>query len=440
MVLVVLTIAVLNFALGFSLALFWEYWLRPQAPQVVFPSAPESSELEKGGFFARKKVVVEESETTDDLPGAEAEAEEKPPVDIPDEWFALLAEESVETQSFVEASVQVLRLEVGKYRESLLDLEDQIREQSQAPVAEEMALLLEAVKTLNVQWLEKQSVAASCLTASKGDMGDLESTGNELEDILLEQSAQIETTCSNLEVLDFTSEVEAGCKRLLIEIGRLVDLAHSLRDGMNKSLLAIVRREGRLNTIGRALQKDGAAEHLNRGGLEVLFDEWHSDTANRERTLSLVAIDIDHVRKLNSKWSTRCVDRLLHAYAGLVYSLIRHDRGFDRMALIDGERFVLFLGDTGPRNALAAAERIRQTLQATSIDMGGEEIEVRASCGVVEVGFKEGLDECLAHAAKTLRVAKKGGRNGSAIDEGNGPTTVDPPEFQVKGRVIQLAD
>ena len=61
--------------------------------------------------------------------------------------------------------------------------------------------------------------------------------GGLLEDILLDQQAQIETTCSNIDVLDFSTEVTVGCKRLIIEISKLLDMAHILRDRMQESLI-----------------------------------------------------------------------------------------------------------------------------------------------------------------------------------------------------------
>ena len=37
-----------------------------------------------------------------------------------------------------------------------------------------------------------------------------------------------------------------------------------------------------------------------------------------------------------------------------------------------------------------------------------------------------------------MKFAKKSGRNRCALDKGDGPTLLDPPQFPVKGRVVAL--
>jgi len=60
------------------------------------------------------------------------------------------------------------------------------------------------------------------------------------------------------------------------------------------------------------------------------------------------------------------------------------------------------------------------------------------SCGVIEVRPKDSSRELVDRAFETLRFAKKAGRNRCALDEGHGPAMLDPPQFPVKGRVVQL--
>ncbi len=46
---------------------------------------------------------------------------------IPAQWVAHLAAEAIQAQSFVEATAQIMRLEVGKYREAMVRLDDELR-------------------------------------------------------------------------------------------------------------------------------------------------------------------------------------------------------------------------------------------------------------------------------------------------------------------------
>jgi PleD family two-component response regulator len=96
------------------------------------------------------------------------------------------------------------------------------------------------------------------------------------------------------------------------------------------------------------------------------------------------------------------------------------------------------MGDTGPHQALAAAERLRQSFEATTFDDQGATFELTLSCGVIEAGRTESVAELLRRAGAAVQFAKKAGRNRCSLDEGQGPTTLDPPQFPVKGRVVNL--
>src|SRR5205085_689196 len=62
------------------------------------------------------------------------------------------------------------------------------------------------------------------------------------------------------------------------------------------------------------------------------------------------------------------------------------------------------------------------------------------SCGVIEVARGESSTQLVQRAHDALRFAKRAGRNRCALDEGKGPTMLDPPQFPVKNRVISLSD
>ncbi len=259
-----------------------------------------------------------------------------------------------------------------------------------------------------------------------------------MEDVLMEQAAQIETTCSNIDLLDFDSDMEIGCRRLITELRKLIDLAHSLRSQMHESQLAIMVAGKKIDSIDRKLQFDAKTNLHNRTGLEVLFSELWRDDPNRTRQISCSMIDIDNFGRLLEAHGATITDDLLVAFATLLNDLIRSDRGFDRICHFDGQRFFAFFGDTGPRSATSAIERIRQTINESTFTIGEDEIVITATCGVAEVLDSDTTTSLYDRLNKSVRFGKKSGRNQTVLDEGSGPEQIDPPEYEVKGRVIRI--
>ncbi|MFI4875038.1 MAG: GGDEF domain-containing protein, partial [Blastopirellula sp. JB062] len=268
--------------------------------------------------------------------------------------------------------------------------------------------------------------------------GEYSDIGSSLSMVLMEQAAQIETTISNIDNLDIGSDPADGRRRLLQEIGRLIDLAHDLRDKMQDTLLTVLRAERRLGEIDRTMQFDGLTKLHNRNGLEVVFFEWWRADIRRERLVSVALLDIDRLRKINERLGAEAGDRLLAEFGHLLGELIRKDRGFDIVSRTTGQQFMIFFGDTGPRNATSSIERIRQTLEATTFNLEGEEVTMQVSIGVTEVIADDSTTKVIKRLEKAMKTAKKLGRNRTVIDEGNGPASITAPEYQVVGRTVNV--
>ena len=438
MVLYVFIVAALNLCLGYALAVY----LAPRFG-LVRAAAATSTNAAQPSIAAAPAPHVRPEADTPVLPASPSPTF-VPPVleptpEIPQAWLDLL-DESAQSNSFVEAAVHVLKLEVGRYRDELIRIDARVRQSLAAPDAAAIDECLVELKQCNVDWLARQQEAASHLSNQQGNLGEFSSMGTSLEETLLEQTAQIETTCSNIEHLDFASDPTAGCQRLIGEISKLLDMAHNLRDRMHESLLAIVLHDKRLDTLDKRLQVDGLTGLYNRSGMEVVFHEWWLDDPSRIRLASVAMLDLDRFGRLNELHGVTVGDRVLRGFAELLQDLIRKDRGFDVMCRFSGQRFVVFFGDTGPRAANSEIERIRQTIEATSFEYNDAEIQVTVSCGVTEVTAADSTMTLFERLRKTMREAKKAGRNGTCLDDGTGPSIVEPPTFEVKGRIVRLSD
>ncbi len=430
MVWLVVATIILNLGIGFAMAVgLPSLSFGVKMPRLSRPTEDEESkvtvQVQAKPAATSKEIKVEAPEVSED---------------IPEDWFELLEDAGAgETKSFIEASVQVLRLEVGRYRDELIAVDARVRECLAEPGKEAISNILEDLRVSNQEWLERQAEAAGYLSDRQGTLGSFSKMGALLEDILLEQQAQIETTCSNIDVLDFSTDESAGCKRLILEICKLLDMAHILRDRMHESLMSIMVSEGRLESLDKKLQIDSLTGLINRTGLETTFCQWWRDDPNRKRQLSLILVDIDRFSKINERYGALNGDLLIGGFGKLIDDCLRKNRGFDLVARCEGQRFALFTGDTGPQNATSCIERVRQTLEASTFELEDQKIELTASCGVTEVNEKDTSDSVFDRLKKTVREAKRAGRNCTFLDSGEGPTAVKPPEYNVQPQTIRIS-
>lgn len=408
----VLAIALLNIALGYAVGV---YWLNTFGTGVhIPPPAPEADDEEP--IVVTQKLASEE---------------------IPSQWHEIL-EDVAESATFVEAAVHVFRLEVGKYRDQLISIDDRVRKCIETPDETQLQHCLDDLKNSNEAYLSRQDGARAHLTERQQSLGVLSDIGTQLEDVLLEQAAQIETAVSNIDVLDFDSDISEGCRRLLKEIDKLLYSCHALRDQMHEALLAVVVAEGRLAELDVKLKTDELTNLPNRTGIENVFKNFRDADPRRERVASLAIFDIDGLSKINRAQGPRFGDQVIEACGRAIDKAMRKKRGHDVASRFEGQRFLVFFGDTGPRNATSGIERIRQTIAASTFVCGELELELTVSCGVAEMAAGEPFKEACRRAGKAALAAKSAGRNRTFLDVGEGPEPVEVTDLNVTGHIITL--
>lgn len=125
--------------------------------------------------------------------------------------------------------------------------------------------------------------------------------------------------------------------------------------------------------------------------------------------LSCIAVDLDHFKSVNDTHGHAAGDKVLAAAAAAIRESLRVS---DRIARIGGEEFAILLPHTGLAQALEVADKLREKIAATSVDIGAVRIGITASFGVAELDSATGdIDTLLAHADTALYEAKFSGRN-----------------------------
>jgi diguanylate cyclase (GGDEF)-like protein len=132
----------------------------------------------------------------------------------------------------------------------------------------------------------------------------------------------------------------------------------------------------------------------------------------RGHSLCILMVDLDHFKRVNDTFGHATGDQVIH----LMSEVLRQElRTSDVVARFGGEEFIACLPDTGLEAALVAAERIRSSLERSSLPVPhgtGVDLRVTASIGIAAArAGAESLEMLIERADQALYAAKQGGRN-----------------------------
>ena len=126
------------------------------------------------------------------------------------------------------------------------------------------------------------------------------------------------------------------------------------------------------------------------------------------RPLSVLMVDVDHLREVNTTRGHLAGDRALRSVATALQNATRE---YDVAARFGGDEFCVVLPETGIEGALAVAERIRSSVERSSIDP-----KVTVSVGVAaHRGGGTTPEALVALADRAACRAKFSGRNSVAV-------------------------
>lgn len=131
-------------------------------------------------------------------------------------------------------------------------------------------------------------------------------------------------------------------------------------------------------------------------------------------TLSLAIFDVDFFKRVNDTHGHLVGDEVLRRVATEIRGAIR---SYDVAGRYGGEEFVVCFPETDGDAAMAAADKVRRSVEALSSWAGAREISVTLSGGIAssspdgESSGHEELDALVSRADAALYAAKTSGRN-----------------------------
>jgi diguanylate cyclase (GGDEF)-like protein len=149
-----------------------------------------------------------------------------------------------------------------------------------------------------------------------------------------------------------------------------------------------------------------------RSGIGALDKAWAA-YQRFQQPLSVLVLDIDYFKRINDTHGHAVGDKVLIEVAQQIQRAARKD---DSVCRLGGEEFLMVCQNTDLKAALLAADRLRRTIEALQIDVGGTVIRSSVSIGVAsrEPGMAD-TDALVNAADRALYGAKESGRNRSCI-------------------------
>ena len=148
---------------------------------------------------------------------------------------------------------------------------------------------------------------------------------------------------------------------------------------------------------------DPLTEIYNRRSLEDIAGRFISHARRLKSSLSLLLIDVDRFKEVNTRFGHLTGDVVLADTAALLKSSVR---GSDAMFRYGGDEFLIILADTSRTGAAKVIERIRAYLLDWNRAATLEGFELNLSIGVSEWSDGMTLDQLLDEADREMYAAK----------------------------------
>ncbi|MCG2578062.1 diguanylate cyclase [Dechloromonas sp. XY25] len=166
----------------------------------------------------------------------------------------------------------------------------------------------------------------------------------------------------------------------------------------------------KLTTLEHEAQTDPLTQVANRSHFLSMAEAEFARCRRYHQALSLWVLDIDHFKQVNDAYGHHAGDVALQS----LVEISRHAlRDWDIVGRIGGEEFAVVLPETESSQALQVAERLRQAVATTEVDVGKDEpVHLTVSIGIATAqADDDDLKTLLARADSALYEAKTTGRD-----------------------------
>ncbi|MFJ2484791.1 diguanylate cyclase [Pseudomonas sp. NPDC087639] len=171
----------------------------------------------------------------------------------------------------------------------------------------------------------------------------------------------------------------------------------------------ITERKVSSDNLANLLTKDHLTGAVNRAHFFNLAEKEFARANRYQHSISIIMLDADHFKHVNDSWGHPIGDEVLKSIVKIAEGVLRPG---DTIARFGGEEFVVMLPKINSVEASVIAERLRSSIEASSVGADGEEIKITVSIGCASMNeSRSTLKQLLVSADSALYNAKSKGRN-----------------------------
>ncbi|ARJ66321.1 response regulator [Magnetospirillum sp. ME-1] len=211
-------------------------------------------------------------------------------------------------------------------------------------------------------------------------------------------------------------ETEAALLRLVIDRVPVVLAEDGGVEDLALSLGAFCDTSRHMAELEELASRDSLTGVANRRHFEHLAGLELDHARRMGRSFALLALDIDHFKRINDTWGHAAGDEALKSFANACRMGLRE---YDILGRVGGEEFAVALPNTGPDGARVIAERLRAAVAELVVHPAkGQFFDLTVSIGVAQLRDTDtGIATMLERADQALYRAKNGGRNRVVAEE-----------------------
>ena len=172
----------------------------------------------------------------------------------------------------------------------------------------------------------------------------------------------------------------------------------------------LLQKERAEGDAARMATMDPLTGAFNRRTFHEIAEREIARARRAGQPLSIIMVDIDHFRSVNEGFGNRVGDEILQKVADLIRGALRKE---DMLVRFGGEEFLVMLPEVPGPGAVVVAGRIRKSVEAEPLSVGGQAVSLTVSVGVsarLDEG-PESIENLLSRAEEALALAKQRGRN-----------------------------
>lgn len=249
------------------------------------------------------------------------------------------------------------------------------------------------------------------------------------------------SACRDTNIISIISKINAETKAMLINDGKIgvfpligkktlgCIVAHSSSSKLTSKEIEYLEQLSRQSsiTIQRANVYAETLKHAtldaltglnNRRQFETRLNQEIATAKRQNNPLCSMMMDIDFFKKVNDTYGHMAGDLVLKTVASVIKKTLRES---DIASRYGGEEFAIILPFTTIDDAEAVGQRLRQSVEATSVEVPDEKggsnltIKVTISIGVYQYVDSDSPQEFYQKADKALYESKTTGRNKVSI-------------------------